>query len=55
MFVTLDGGTSWKQILSYVRDANWDKMIHYELIPDNRIIATHLDKNGKKNNKFYQR
>jgi hypothetical protein len=46
MFVTLDGGVSWKLILEYVRDANWDKMIHYELIPDTRIITTHLAKNG---------
>lgn len=50
MYVTLDGGINWKLILSYVRDANWDKMIHYELIPDTRIIATHLDKNGKQIN-----
>ena len=46
MYVTLDGGVSWKLILSYVRDASWDKMIHYELVPDTRIIATHLEKNG---------
>jgi hypothetical protein len=40
--VTENGGEVWKLILEKVKDASWDKLLHYELVPDNRIIAAHL-------------
>ena len=33
-------------ILEKVREASWDKLVHYELVPDERIIANHLLPNG---------
>jgi hypothetical protein len=33
-------------ILEHVKDAAWDKLLHYELVPDTRIVAAHL-LNGK--------
>jgi hypothetical protein len=32
--------------LEKVREASWDKLVHYEIVPDERIITTHLLENG---------
>jgi hypothetical protein len=40
-----DGGKTWKWILSDVMMAAWDKLIDSELIPDERIVACHLEAN----------
>jgi hypothetical protein len=29
-----------------VRDASWDKLLQYLLVPDGRIIASHIAENG---------
>lgn len=34
-------------VLDHVRDASWDKLVHYEMVPDTRIIATHIDELGE--------
>ena len=34
-------GESWEKILDNVFEAHWDKLIHYELVPDYRIISFH--------------
>ena len=47
MLVTLDGGLSWLNVLENVRDAAWDKLVHYEMVPDSRIIVTHIDDEGE--------
>ncbi|CAD8167582.1 unnamed protein product [Paramecium pentaurelia] len=46
IYVTEDGGETWKSALNYVRDAAWDKLLQYQLIPDQRIIVCHM-KEGK--------
>jgi hypothetical protein len=33
-------------VLERVREAAWDKLVHYEMVPDTRVIATHLLSNG---------
>ncbi|CAD8127468.1 unnamed protein product [Paramecium sonneborni] len=40
-----DGGKTWKWILSSAMMASWDKLIDSELIPDERIVACHLENN----------
>ncbi|KAM3138353.1 hypothetical protein pb186bvf_009629 [Paramecium bursaria] len=47
LLVTLDGGLSWLNALENVRDAAWDKLVHYEMVPDSRIIVTHIDDEGE--------
>mmetsp|Transcript_113542 Transcript_113542/g.159208 ORF Transcript_113542/g.159208 Transcript_113542/m.159208 type:complete len:117 (+) Transcript_113542:492-842(+) len=41
LFVSKDFGQNWEKILDNVYDASWDKLIHYELVPDYRIVAHH--------------
>ncbi|CAD8113365.1 unnamed protein product [Paramecium primaurelia] len=40
-----DGGKTWQWILSSAMMASWDKLIDSELIPDERIVACHLEYN----------
>ena len=42
MYVTRDGGDTWKPVLNYVREASWDKLLQYQMVPDERIIACHI-------------
>ena len=46
IYVTHDGGEHWQPILNYVREASWDKLLQYQMVPDERIIACHV-KDGK--------
>lgn len=29
IYVTRDGGKTWKSVLNYVREASWDKLLQY--------------------------
>lgn len=42
LFLTENGGGNWRLILDKVKDATWDKLLHYELVPDERILAAHF-------------
>lgn len=35
-------GATWNLSLTRVRDADWDKLLESPLIPDTRIIVSHL-------------
>lgn len=41
LIVSTDQGKTWKGILDNVQDATWDKLVHYEIVPDFRILANH--------------
>ena len=45
IYVTNDGGDSWREILTNVSMAVWDKLIDSDFIADNRIVAAYLDEN----------
>ncbi|KAM3137134.1 vacuolar protein sorting/targeting protein PEP1 [Paramecium bursaria] len=45
IYVTNDGGDSWREILTNVSMAVWDKLIDSDFIADNRIVAAYLDDN----------
>ncbi|CAD8138729.1 unnamed protein product [Paramecium octaurelia] len=47
LWVTNNGGQIWQPVLDHVRDAAWDKLIHYEMVPDMRIIVSHVDNQGE--------
>jgi hypothetical protein len=44
MYISLNGGDTWKMILERVKDAAWDKLLHYELVPDTRIVTAHISR-----------
>ena len=43
LYVSLDGGDSWKLIMKNIKQASWDKLIDSDFIDDKRIVAAHLD------------
>ena len=42
MLLSKDGGSTWSTILNGVKEANWDKLVHYEIVPDERLITAHI-------------
>ena len=34
IYISENAGDTWKSALNYVRDASWDKLLQYQLIPD---------------------
>jgi hypothetical protein len=44
--VTRDSGATWKVVMSRVREASWDKLLQYVMVPDNRIVVSYLADNG---------
>lgn len=33
-------------VLKRVREASWDKLLQYQMVPDNRIVVSYLAENG---------
>jgi hypothetical protein len=41
--LSIDSGTTWRNILPRVREASWDKLLQYLLVPDGRIVVSYLN------------
>ena len=41
LFLSQNRGQTWEKILDNVVEVHWDKLVHFSIVPDYRIIALH--------------